>query len=72
MDRRRVPSQPPCAVVRSRTLLFSSVIALMSFTGWYFRDSLANAFGLMFMGFLLISLSALAMQLNRKFIQNRG
>ena len=59
-------------VVRSRTLLFSSVIALMSFTGWYFRDSLANAFGLMFMGFLLISLSALAMQLNRKFIQNRS
>ena len=58
-------------VVRSRTLLFSSVIALMSFTGWYFRDSLANAFGLIFMGFLLIGLSAFAMSLNRRYIQGR-
>jgi hypothetical protein len=56
-------------VVRSRTLLFSSVISLMSFTGYYFRDSLANAFGLIIMGFLLIGLSAIAMSLNRKYIQ---
>ena len=56
-------------VVRSRTLLFSSVIALMAFTGYYFRDSLANAFGLIIMGFLLIGLSAFAMALNRKYIQ---
>ena len=56
-------------VVRSRTLLFSSVIALMSFTGYFFRDSLANAFGLIIMGFLLIGLSAFAMSLNRKYIQ---
>ena len=56
-------------VVRSRTLLFSSVIALMGFTGYFFRDSLANAFGLIIMGFLLIGLSALAMTLNRKYIQ---
>ena len=56
-------------VVRSRTLLFSSVIALMGFTGYFFRDSLANAFGLIIMGFLLIGLSALAMSLNRKYIQ---
>ena len=56
-------------VVRSRTLLFSSVIALMGFTGYFFRDSLANAFGLIIMGFLLIGLSAFAMSLNRKFIQ---
>ncbi len=56
-------------VVRSRTLLFSSVIALMGFTGYFFRDSLANAFGLIVMGFLLIGLSALAMKLNRKYIQ---
>ena len=58
-------------VVRSRTLLFTSVIALMSFTGYFFRDSLANAFGLILMGFLLIGLSAFAMSLNRKFIQAR-
>ena len=56
-------------VVRSRTLLFSSVIALMGFTGYFFRDSLANAFGLIIMGFLLIGLSAFAMSLNRKYIQ---
>jgi hypothetical protein len=56
-------------VVRSRTLLFSSVIALMAFTGYYFRDSLANAFGLILMGFLLIGLSAFAVSLNRKYIQ---
>jgi hypothetical protein len=56
-------------VVRSRTLLFVSVIALISFTGYYFRDSLANAFGLIVMGVLLIGLSAFAMNLNRKFIQ---
>jgi hypothetical protein len=58
-------------VVRSRILLFSSVIALMGFTGYFFRDSLANAFGLILMGFLLIGLSAFAMSLNRKYIQAR-
>ena len=58
-------------VVRSRTLLFSSVIALMGFTGYFFRDSLANAFGLIIMGFLLIGLSAFAMSLNRKYIQTK-
>ncbi len=58
-------------VVRSRTLLFTSVLALMGFTGYFFRDSLANAFGLIFMGFLLIGLSALAMSLNRKYIQGK-
>jgi hypothetical protein len=56
-------------VVRSRTLLFSSVAAHMGFTGYFFRDSLANAFGLIIMGFLLIGLSAFAMSLNRKYIQ---
>ena len=62
--------RPFClTVVRSRTLLFSSVIALMAFTGYFFRDSLANAFGLIIMGFLLIALSAVAMSLNRKYIQ---
>jgi len=56
-------------VARSRVLLFTSVIALMAFTGYFFRESLANAFGLIFMGFLLIGLSAFAMSLNRKYIQ---
>lgn len=58
-------------VVRSRTLLFVSVLALTSFTGYFFRDSLMNAFGLIVMGFLLIGLSAFAMRLNRKYIQGR-
>lgn len=58
-------------VVRSRTLLFSSVLALMGFTGYFFRDSLANAFGLIIMGFLLIGLSAFAMSLNRKYIRGK-
>ncbi len=56
-------------VVASRTLLFSSVIALMAFTGYFFHDSLANAFGLILMGLLLVGLSAFAMSLNRKYIQ---
>lgn len=55
-------------VVRSRTLLFVSVVALTSFTGYYFRDSLANAFGLILLGLLLIGLSAFAMNLNRRYI----
>lgn len=59
-------------VVRSSTLLFCSVAALMGFTGYFFRDSLANAFGLILMGFLLIGLSALAMKLNRKYIQTKS
>lgn len=59
-------------VVRSRTLLFAGVIALMGFTGYYFRESLANAFGLIILGFLLIGLSALAMSLNRKYIQGKS
>jgi hypothetical protein len=56
-------------VVRSRVLLFVSVLALTSYTGFYFRDSLANAFGLIVLGFLLIGLSAFAMRLNRKYIR---
>jgi len=58
-------------VVKSRTLLFTSVLALMGFTGYFFRDSLANAFGLIIMGLLLIGLSAFAMSLNRKYISKR-
>lgn len=58
-------------VIKSRTLLFTSVIALMAFTGYFFRDSLANALGLILMGFLLIGLSAFAMSLNRKYIQGK-
>lgn len=56
-------------LVRSRTLLFVSVLALTAFTGYYFQDFLLNAFGLIVMGFLLIGLSAFAMKLNRKYIQ---
>ena len=57
-------------VLRSRTLLFVAVIALTGFTGYFFRESLVNAFGLILMGFLLIGLSAFAMKLNRKYIQS--
>ena len=56
-------------LVRSRTLLFVSVLAIMSFTGYYFQGVLFNAFGLIIMGFLLIGLSVFAMKLNRKYIE---
>lgn len=56
-------------VLRSRTMLFMSVIALTGFTGYYFRESLVNAFGLVLMGMLLIGLSAFAMKLSRRFNQ---
>lgn len=59
-------------VVGSRTLLFVSVIALTIFTGYYFRDSLINAFGLIVIGVVLIGLSAFAMSLNRRFIRRSG
>jgi hypothetical protein len=58
-------------VLRSRTLLFVGVVALMAFTGYYFRESLASAFGLIVMGLLLIGLSGFAMGLNRKYISRR-
>lgn len=59
-------------VLRSRTMLFMSVIALTGFTGYYFRESLVNAFGLVLMGMLLIGLSAFAMKLSRRFKQPRS
>ncbi len=55
------------AVLGSRVMLFVSVLALTGFTGYYFQDSLSNAFGLIILGFLLIGLSAFAMSLNRRF-----
>ena len=57
------------AVVHSRTLLLVSVLALTSFTGYFFRESLVNAFGLIFLGFLLIGLSAFAMKLSRSYVR---
>ncbi|PID41872.1 MAG: hypothetical protein CSA52_01875 [Gammaproteobacteria bacterium] len=57
-------------VVRSRTLLFVSVLSMISFIGYYFQGVLSSAYGLILMGVLLIGLSALAMQLSRKYIQN--
>jgi hypothetical protein len=56
-------------VVRSRTLLLVSVVAMLCFAGYFFRDSLASALGLVLMGMLLIGLSAFAMSLNRKYIR---
>ena len=44
----------------------------MGYTGYFFQDRLANTFGLVIMGFLLIGLSAFAMSLNRKYIQKSG
>ncbi len=57
-------------VVRSRILLFVSVISIVAFTGHYFQGVLVDAFGLIVMGVLLIGLSAFAMQLSRKYIRN--
>lgn len=59
-------------VVQSRVLLVVSVLALMSFTGYYFADSLASAFGLIVMGLLLVGLSALAVSLDKRYLRGKA
>ena len=58
--------------VRSRTLLFTSTIALLSFIGYFtarhFIDSIGWPIALILLGFLMIGLSAAAFRISRKYI----
>ncbi len=58
--------------VRSRTLLFTSTIALLSFIGYYtakhFVDSIGWPIALILLGFLMIGLSAVAFRISRGYM----
>jgi hypothetical protein len=59
-------------VVKSRTLLFVSTLAMMAYLGYftseYFVDSIGWPIALIVMGLVLIGLSSLALRINRKYI----
>lgn len=59
-------------VVRSRSLLFVATVAMIGYLGYftaeYFADSTGWPVALIFMGLVLIGLSALALRINRKYI----
>ena len=59
-------------VVRSRTLLFVSTIAMLSYIGYFsaehFVDSIGWPIALVLFGLLLIGMSALAFRINKKYI----
>ena len=58
--------------VRSRTLLFTSNIAILAYIGYFsyehFQDSLGWPLVLIMMGIIFIALSVLAMRINRRYI----
>jgi hypothetical protein len=58
--------------LRSRTLLFTSTIALLSFIGYFtaqhFIDSIGWPIALILLGFLMIGLSAVAFRISRKYM----
>ncbi len=60
--------------VRSRTLLFSSTVAILAYVGYFsyehFQDSMGWPLVLIMMGMVFIALSALAMRINRRYISN--
>ena len=59
-------------VVRSRTLLFVSTVAMLSYIGYFsaehFVDSIGWPIALVLFGLLLIGMSALAFRINKKYI----
>ena len=59
-------------VVRSRTLLFVSTVAMLSYIGYFsaehFVDSIGWPIALVLFGLLLIGMSAIAFRINRKYI----
>ena len=59
-------------VVRSRTLLFVSTVAMLSYIGYFsaehFVDSIGWPIALVLFGLLLIGMSAVAFRINRKYI----
>lgn len=60
--------------VRSRTLLFSSNLAILAYIGYFsyrhFQDSLGWPLVLILMGMVFIGLSVLAMRINRRYISS--
>ncbi len=60
--------------VRSRTLLFTSNVAILAYIGYFsyqhFQDSLGWPLVLIMMGLIFIALSVLAMRINRRYISS--
>jgi hypothetical protein len=58
-----------CVVLQSRTLLFTTVIAMLSFIGYYTTQHFANSLGwpitLLLMGIAFMGVSAIAMKVKR-------
>ena len=63
------------AAIPSRTLLLVATGAILGYTGWFtgehFADSLGWPLALVLFGLLMISLSALAFRIDRKYIRSR-
>ena len=63
-------------LVRSRTLLLVSTLAMLCYIGWYTDEHFANTLGwplaLIICGLVLIGLGALAVKLNNKYIKQQG
>ncbi len=61
-------------LARSRTLLFTSTLAMMGYLGYFTSEYFVNSAGwpiaLIVMGLILIGLSNLALRINRKYIAN--
>ena len=64
------------AFLRTRTLLFVSTIAILAYTGYYtsehFADSIGWPLALIAFGIALIGLSALALKIDRRYIQREN
>ena len=62
--------------VRSRTLLLVSVIAMVSYIGYFSAEHFAHTLGwpltLVIGGFVLIGISSSAVKLNNKYIKQQG
>lgn len=63
-------------VVRSRTVLFVATLSMLGYIGYFTAEHFANSIGwpiaLVFIGLVLIGLSAVALRINRKYIQQTG
>jgi hypothetical protein len=63
------------AAIQSRTLLIVATGAILGYTGWFtgehFADSLGWPLALVLFGLLMISLSALAFRIDRRYIRNQ-
>jgi len=64
------------ALLRSRTLLFVSTIAILAYTGYYtsehFADSVGWPLALVAFGLFMIGLSALAFRVDRDYVRRTG